>query len=77
MKTDYEVGDKVVVIGLPDVPSPLRYSGSLVGKILQIRQVNYPDPSQWHVYFEDNVPGLDFCYIRPATLLEKALYEED
>ena len=75
MKTDYQVGDKVVVI---ELPLSLRYSsGIFVGQILQIRQVNYPDPDRWDVYFEEDSGGLNFCYIRPATLLEKTLYEED
>lgn len=76
MKTDYKVGDKVVVIGIPNVPSPLRYSDSIIGKILQIRQINYPNPVLWDAYFEEALPGLDFCYIRPASLLEKELLSE-
>ena len=73
MKTDYQVGDIVVITG---VPTPLRYPKDLVGKILKIRQVNYPDPDLWNVYFEEDSGGLNFCYIRPATLLEKELYDE-
>lgn len=70
MKTDYKVGDKVVVTSIPDVPKFIKYPEDLVGRVIQIRQINYPDNRKWGVYFENNFPGLDFCHIRPATLLE-------
>lgn len=67
IKTDYKVGDRVVVIRDTEYPERTAM------KILTVRENNGTMLEHtWNLYFEETL-GLDYKHVRPLTKLDKAL----
>lgn len=72
MKTDYEVGDRV--IGLDNNIENRGY----VNQIGTIVEINVPLHGKYYYKVEYDFNGARiWSNVRPLSLLEKALYEED